>query len=1349
MTSSSKKDFFSIKNEIFLWFLILSLTPLGLATFIAYQNGSSTLYIAAQNALEKESNLTTLFIENWFDYRITDLSHMTRIPQNVELLNSLAIDFQKKNLSLSDYIPSKYWEKLVRSKNTILGTYLEEYDYIHDILLIDTNGNILYTVKKENDLGTNLISGQYSNTKLSIAFKKSLQSNSLYFSGIEKYAPSNNRTTSFIVKPVHDKLGNIIGAFAIQLYLTRIRNLINSRVSEQTNHYILTQNGEVIAPVLSNNKELEKYSLVQENNKKFNLELINPTKYMSSGLENLRRYINSSGELVIGVHKKINLQGSSWYLISEMKETTALAQTNELTALVIKILAITMFIVILLALFVSRRITRPILNLADTATKITKGYFSKKSVEYKNDEIGILARSLDKMLLKRRVAEDELRQAYNENKKILSSLTEQKFAFDQHSIVAVTDLNGLITYANDKFCEISEYSEQEILGNSHRIVNSNYHPKAFFTQMFEVIRQGKVWHGEIRNQSKTGIIYWVDTTIVPTLDADKQPISYIAIRSDITERKRIQKLVEESEERYDLAMSVANDGIWDWNIDKNEVIFDKRYYTLAGYNDGEFPQKFEEWEARVHPNDLNDARETIEQYLKNKIPFFITEFRFRRKDNSYMWIRGKGKIVEYSRDRSPLRMIGTHSDISEEIEAKEKLQRNRNMLASLVNTIPYGIHEIDLQGIIILANPAALKIMMFSHDDLVGRHIWDFEISDEKKNELSERFQETIRNEPKPEIINTERIRKDGSKVEIEVVWDYRRDEYGKVRGLISIVTDVTNRNQSQKALQRAQKMEAVGQLTGGLAHDFNNILGIIIGNLGLLENQFKNDLKVTKRLNSASSAAERAEHLTKQLLDFSRKDATEGKLSNINNLIDGINEIIRYSLGIQFNFSFEKGRNLWITKIDQGDLQDALINLIRNARDAMQNQENGLLSVTTSNILVDQEFHRNNFNAKPGEYVKISISDNGEGISSSDLSQIFDPFFTTKSQGKGTGLGLAMVFGFINRSNGFIQVNSELSKGTTFELYLPRSMETEEVNSMEEVIDTEKMDLSGNETILIVDDEIGLVELAKETLEILGYNILTASDAELALKELENTLNIDLLFSDVIMPGSMNGFELAEKAFQRYPKLKVLLTSGYTGKAELKQSKQQIEQFDILEKPYSQDYLAYAIREQLGNIKMLEHSEIASSDNQNLIKLGWQTELGIDVLDEDHKVLDKIYINFNTAIKDNAGNLSTILDEILEVTKKHFEREEAIMEVCDYPDFKNHKQVHSLLLKEMESMKAKLSKEELSYIEISKFLSNWVIQHIAAMDSKIVPFTKGKENLIQKTLRALKMSQERASKND
>lgn len=392
-------------------------------------------------------------------------------------------------------------------------------------------------------------------------------------------------------------------------------------------------------------------------------------------------------------------------------------------------------------------------------------------------------------------------------------------------------------------------------------------------------------------------------------------------------------------------------------------------------------------------------------------------------------------------------------------------------------------------------------------------------------------------------------------------------------------VLDVTERKRLEQQSRRSQRMEAVGQLTGGIAHDFNNILGIVMGNLELLEMRISEDPVALKRLKKAMNGVERGAGITRKLLGFSRKTAEDLSVTKLNYFIDTIEELIAKSLTATIEVKTHLAENLWNVTVDLGDLEDALLNLAINARDAMPS--GGTLIIETANKTLDENYVKQNPDVIAGEYVMIAVSDTGMGMSDDIKDHILEPFFSTKETGKGTGLGLSIVYGFIQRSGGHLKIYSELGHGATFRLYLPRTANADADPNKGEVKFSQLP--KGRETILVVDDEEVLRDIATTVLQGLGYRTYAAENGKVAMQILKANSDIDLLFSDVIMPGEMDGYELAQSAHDAYPHLNILLTSGFTKKRaeNFAGDEKFLSEIDhhLLDKPYNKSDLAFAVR--------------------------------------------------------------------------------------------------------------------------------------------------------------------------
>ena len=381
----------------------------------------------------------------------------------------------------------------------------------------------------------------------------------------------------------------------------------------------------------------------------------------------------------------------------------------------------------------------------------------------------------------------------------------------------------------------------------------------------------------------------------------------------------------------------------------------------------------------------------------------------------------------------------------------------------------------------------------------------------------------------------------------------------------------------TQEALRQSQKMESIGNLAGGIAHDFNNLLQVIGGNLQLLGADMAGNARAAQRVENALLGVSRGAKLAAQLLAFGRRQPLEPKVVNVGRLIRGMDEILRRSLGEQIEIETVVAGGLWNTMVDPANVENALLNLAINARDAMEG--GGRLTIEAGNAYLDSDYARFNADIAPGQYVMLAVTDTGHGMTPEVVANAFEPFFTTKPAGKGTGLGLSMVYGFVKQSGGHVKVYSELGKGTTIRLYLPRSTQSEDVLTELDAIPMR----GGEETVLVAEDDDAVRDTAVALLAGLGYRVLKARDAASALSIVESGVQVDLLFSDVVMPGPMTATELARKARERQPALKVLFTSGYTENAIVHGGRLDAG-VNLLGKPYTREALAAKIRQVLGS---------------------------------------------------------------------------------------------------------------------------------------------------------------------
>jgi PAS domain S-box-containing protein len=513
----------------------------------------------------------------------------------------------------------------------------------------------------------------------------------------------------------------------------------------------------------------------------------------------------------------------------------------------------------------------------------------------------------------------------------------------------------------------------------------------------------------------------------------------------------------------------------------------------------------------------------------------------------------------------------------------EDTERRFKMLVEGVTD--YAIYMLDPHGQIVNWNPGAERAKGYRREEILGRHFSTFYTEEDRKAEVPAKALSIAARTGKYEAEGW-RVRKDESRFWASVVINTIRDLNGDIVGFAKITRDLTDRRAAEERAQQAQKMEGIGQLTGGVAHDFNNLLTIILGNLETLQrnlNVSAIDVESLKRAaGNAVAGARRAESLTQRLLAFSRQQPLDPKPLDLSRLVTGMSDLLRRTLGEQITVETVLGGGLWRAQADPNQLELAIINLAVNARDAMP--QGGRLTLETANVYLDERYAAGQVEVVPGQYVMLAVTDNGTGMTPEVKAKAFDPFFTTKDVGQGTGLGLSQIYGFVKQSRGHVKIYSEVGEGTTIKLYLPRAHSGADVDDEESAAPLPRG--SSAETILVVEDNPGVRGYSCDTLRELGYAVLEAENGRAALRLLDANPQIRLLFTDVGLPGGMNGRQLADEARRQRQDLKVLFTTGYARNAIVHGGRLD-PGVELITKPFSQAALAAKLRDILDAMRV------------------------------------------------------------------------------------------------------------------------------------------------------------------
>jgi two-component system cell cycle sensor histidine kinase/response regulator CckA len=764
-------------------------------------------------------------------------------------------------------------------------------------------------------------------------------------------------------------------------------------------------------------------------------------------------------------------------------------------------------------------------------------------------------------------AEGEREKAENALRLLNSAVVQSK-----ESILITTadlDLPGpKILFCNPAFTKMTGYSQEEVLGKTPRILQGPLTDREVLKQIRKQLEAGEACEAETINYRKNGESFALEWQMAPITNPDGKLTNFIGIQRDVTDRRKAQQELLLSEQRYRSLVEATTAIVWNTPSSGEFQVEQPAWTTFTG-------QSFAElrgwgWLDAVHPDDQAETTRLWSQAVATR-SIYKCEHRLRAADGSYhnMMVRA---VPILSVDGEIVHFIGIHSDITGRKRTEARYRR-------LVESNAQGVIFWNRTGKITEANDAFLKLVGYSRHDLDSGLVDWIKLTPLEHANIDQQALEEISRQGFSSLYEKEFIRKDGSR--IPVLYGAATFEDSPDEG-VCFVLDLTDRKKLEQQLFQSQKMETVGKLAGSIAHEFNSILTAIIGQSELMQHDLGSTHLLFSRATEINKAALRAAVLTQQILAYGRKQLLQPEALDLNVILHRMTGTLEHLMGPDTGVRTIPGLGLKMVKADVGQIEQVIINIALNARDAMPH--GGKLTLETNNITFGKEIMESNRELKPGDYVMLAITDTGIGMTHEVLKRIFDPFFSTKEVGQGTGLGLSTCYGIIKQSGGHISAYAEPAKGTVFKIYLPQIQSEKPVR----LAPPESSVLPcGTETILIAEDDISLLEMSADLLRRLGYHVLAAGDGIKALEIIQQTGTgpVDLLITDVVMPH-MSGKELSDKVKSIHPATKVLFTSAYTENAIIHQGFLS-EGITLLQKPFAPAALAQRIREVLDRPKL------------------------------------------------------------------------------------------------------------------------------------------------------------------
>ena len=815
--------------------------------------------------------------------------------------------------------------------------------------------------------------------------------------------------------------------------------------------------------------------------------------------------------------------------------------------------------------------TQRLANLAATADSAAEGHADITFDARGDDEVGRIATAFNEMMAS---AKEKLATA-NENEQRFRGVFEQAAAG-----IARVSLGGKFIEVNAAFAKLLGYDGESLagktLGDLTHVDDQESGVHAMRLVIAGVVPSMSL---EQRFQSKEGQVIASIMTLSLVKDADATAKYLIAIIEDISDLKRAEESLRAAEQSYRQIYENATEGLYRTTLEGALLSANPALVRMNGFSTEE--ELIAAVNGRLSDYYVDSQRrhefvKRIEQ--KGRVENFVSEFR-KIKTGERVWISENAHAVR-AKDGSLECIEGSVLDFTDRRRAEEALRERdaQSKAAARIAKLGHWVTD-EVNGLLVDCSDELSRMLGVSKGEILGPKdkFRKFLHADDLERVVAD-YDSWAR---KPQKFELEyRIkREDGQVRHLREIGEPVFDTDGNLIQFCGTTQDVTDRHQTEQQLAQAQKMEAVGQLTGGIAHDFNNLLTIILGNLNFLKEDLENgELENAKEnIEDALSAGRQGADLINRLLAFGRAQKLKPTAIDVNKLVGNCCRLLNRTIEETIKIQAVVSEDLWHAAVDPVQLEQSLINLAINSRDAMK--DGGTLKLETKNKTISSNGPERPGSIEPGDYVEISVSDTGHGIPPENLEEVWQPFFTTKDVGKGSGLGLSMVYGFAKQSGGDVSIDSRLGVGTTVRLLLPKAEAADA--EVKEPAPAEGESLNGFEKILIVEDDPGLRRVAKAMLGSLGYQVLEADDANAALALMAEDPDIDLLFTDVVLPMGMNGIALAEQVRTLYPAMKILYTSGYARAAAV-HGDLPGEGARLVPKPYRKSSLAREVRQTL-----------------------------------------------------------------------------------------------------------------------------------------------------------------------